>query len=88
MIAYPSPDRKAGFFTMLNLMTDNTLNIDAHSHDVECLDMDYSGSLVASASKKGTIIRVFRTRDGSVLQEFRRGIDNAKIMSLCFDVPG
>jgi len=73
---------------LVDLSTDRILNIDAHSHDVECLEMDYSGTLVASASKKGTIIRVFRTKDGSVLQEFRRGIDNAKIMSLCFDVSG
>ncbi len=88
IIAYPSPDRKAGFFTMKNLQSDRDLIIDAHSHEVECLEMDYHGTVIASASKKGTIIRVFKIKDGSVLQEFRRGIDNAKIMSLCFDVSG
>lgn len=67
VIAYPTQNKKSGHFTMLNLYSGNTLPIDAHSHDIECLEMDYSGTVVASASKKGTIIRIFRTRDGTVL---------------------
>lgn len=88
LIAFPSADKKAGFFTMVNLAKDRPMNIEAHNHDIECLEMDPNGTCIASASKKGTIIRVFRVKDGSVLQEFRRGIDNAKIMSLCFDMTG
>lgn len=88
LVAYPSPDRDSGFFTVKNLANDKQMVIDAHSHDIECIDMDYNGTVIASASKKGTIIRVFRLKDGSVLQEFRRGIDNAKIMSITLDVSG
>lgn len=88
IIAFPSADRKAGFFTMVNLAKDSPRMIEAHSHDIECLEMSYGGKYIASASKKGTIIRVFKVADGKVLQEFRRGIDNARIMSLCFDVSG
>jgi WD40 repeat protein len=88
LIAFPSADRKAGFFTMVNMSKDRPRIIEAHNHDIECLEMDPSGSHIASASKKGTIIRVFRVKDGTVLQEFRRGIDNAKIMSICFDMTG
>ena len=88
IVAFPSAERKAGFFSMINLSKDKTMVIEAHSHDIECLEMDYSGSYIASASKKGTIIRVFKVKDGTVLQEFRRGIDNARIISLCFDVSG
>lgn len=73
---------------MFNLAKDRPMVIEAHSHDIECLEMDPTGTAIASASKKGTIIRVFRVKDGSVLQEYRRGIDNAKIMSLCFDMTG
>lgn len=88
VLAYPSADRKAGFFTMYNLASNREKIVEAHSHDIECLEMDYSGTMIASASKKGTIIRVFRVKDGSVLQELRRGIDNARISSLSFDVSG
>lgn len=88
ILAFPSSDRSSGFFTMFNLANDRPKIVEAHSHDIECLEMDYNGSLIASASKKGTIIRVFRVRDGSVLQELRRGIDNARISSLCFDISG
>ena len=73
---------------MVNMAKDRPRIIEAHTHDIECLEMDPNGMHIASASKKGTIIRVFRVKDGSVLQEFRRGIDNAKIMSICFDVTG
>lgn len=88
VIAYPSADRAAGYFTMYNVHNEKLMYINAHNHDVECIEMDYNGTVVASASKKGTIIRVFKVKDGTVLQEFRRGIDNAKIMSLCFDMTG
>jgi WD40 repeat protein len=87
-MTFPSSDRAAGYFTIYSYSTDISNHYSAHDHEIEVLEMDYSGKLVASASKKGTIIRVFKIRDGKVLQEFRRGIDNAKIMSLCFDVLG
>ena len=88
MLAFPSADRPAGYFTIYSYTKDESTHFNAHEHDIEVLEMDYAGRLVASASKKGTIIRVFKIRDGKVLQEFRRGIDNAKIMSLCFDITG
>lgn len=87
LLAFPSPTVPGGL-AMLNLKNGKERLIKAHNHDVECIDMDYGGTVVASASKKGTIIRVFKVSDGKVLQEFRRGIDNAKIMSLAFDVAG
>ena len=51
--------------------------------------MDFGGNLLASASTKGTIIRVFLL-DGSktCVQEVRRGIDNASIMSINFNLTG
>lgn len=88
LLAFPSSDRPAGYFTVYSFTKDESTHFNAHEHDIEVLEMDFSGKLVASASKKGTIIRVFKVRDGKVLQEFRRGIDNAKIMSLCFDITG
>ena len=48
--------------------------------------MDYSGKYVASSSTKGTIIRIFRTDTVQCIQELRRGMDNAMILSLNFNL--
>ena len=47
--------------------------------------LNYSGTLLATASDKGTLIRLFSTEDGSALQEVRRGSDKAEIFSIAFD---
>jgi len=47
--------------------------------------LNFSGSLLATASDKGTLIRIFSTEDGTPLQEVRRGTDKAEIFSLTFD---
>ncbi|KAI7747696.1 hypothetical protein M8C21_029034 [Ambrosia artemisiifolia] len=42
------------------------------------------GNVVATASNKGTLVRIFGTRDGTLLREVRRGADRAEIYSLSF----
>ncbi|KAF4364496.1 hypothetical protein F8388_007073 [Cannabis sativa] len=61
--------------------------IAAHSSEIACLGITREGSLVATASVKGTVIRVFRTRDGTLLQELWRGTERATIYSLAFSSP-
>jgi WD repeat-containing protein 45 len=42
------------------------------------------GTLIASASTKGTIIRIFSAEEGDLLQELRRGSGKALITSIIF----
>merc|ERR1712137_740221 len=58
--------------------------IQAHTGPLSqiCLSMD--GKMLATASVKGTLIRVFDTASGKKLFEFRRGANQAEIYSLAF----
>ncbi|KAL9142715.1 hypothetical protein ABFS82_14G189100 [Erythranthe guttata] len=56
----------------------------AHDSDIACLSLLSDGKLFATASTKGTLIRVFDSTDGSLLQELRRGFERAEIHSLSF----
>ncbi|CAI0460017.1 unnamed protein product [Linum tenue] len=56
----------------------------AHDSRLACMSMTQDGRLLATASSKGTLVRVFNALDGSLLQEVRRGADRAEIYSLAF----
>jgi autophagy-related protein 18 len=46
--------------------------------------LNSEGTLLASASIKGTVIRIFGTEEGEPLQELRRGSGKAFITSIVF----
>ncbi|XP_039162902.1 autophagy-related protein 18a [Eucalyptus grandis] len=56
----------------------------AHDSRIAAVALSQDGRLLATASSKGTLVRVFNTLDGSLLQEVRRGADRAEIYSLAF----
>ncbi|GKU86812.1 hypothetical protein SLEP1_g1287 [Rubroshorea leprosula] len=56
----------------------------AHDSRIACFALTQDGQLLATASTKGTLVRIFNTVDGSLLQEVRRGADRAEIYSLAF----
>lgn len=58
--------------------------IRAHNGPVRCLALNSTGSVIASASEMGTIIRLHSTHSTALLHEFRRGLDRAIIYSMAF----
>ncbi|KAH0645481.1 hypothetical protein KY284_033365 [Solanum tuberosum] len=62
----------------------STKSIVAHDSVLACFALTREGNLLATASTKGTLIRIFNTLEGTLLQEVRRGLDRAEIYSLSF----
>lgn len=62
--------------------------IKAHKSKIRCLALNKAGTMIASASETGTIIRVYSTQSCSLLYEFRRGLDRAVIYSMEFSQNG
>ena len=63
--------------------------IPAHEGQLAALQFSRTNTRIATASLKGTVIRVFDTRDGAKLYELRRGLKRtASIFSLSFSPCG
>ncbi|MEW5309661.1 MAG: hypothetical protein WDW38_001531 [Sanguina aurantia] len=56
--------------------------ISAHTNALSCLALSMEGKRLVTASEKGTLLRVWNTVDGQMIQELRRGADSALIHSL------
>ncbi|TNN74615.1 WD repeat domain phosphoinositide-interacting protein 1 [Liparis tanakae] len=57
--------------------------IQAHDSPLAALTFNGSGTKLASASERGTVIRVFSVPEGTRLFEFRRGMKSADAQFLC-----
>ncbi|CAH9075948.1 unnamed protein product [Cuscuta epithymum] len=78
------PGLKKGQLRIEHYASKRTKFIEAHASTISSFALTNDGKLLASASSKGTLVRVFNTLDGSLLQELRRGADRAEIYSLSF----
>ncbi|CAN0914184.1 Autophagy-related protein 18a, partial [Linum grandiflorum] len=78
------PGLQKGQIRVENYGSKLTKFVMAHDSRLACMSMTQDGRLLATASSKGTLLRVFNTLDGSLLQEVRRGADRAEIYSLAF----
>ncbi|KAJ1679241.1 autophagy protein [Spiromyces aspiralis] len=101
-IAYPQPSRQSldashtsnahpkaagGDIVIFDANSCETITIiQAHKSGISCLAINQSGTLLATASDKGTVIRVFSLPDGAKVAQFRRGTYPAKIYSISFNV--
>ena len=80
------PFEKKGSVKLVNL---NSLKqpplVDAHESGIACLSININGTLLATASDKGTLIRVFHVTTSKLITELRRGSKNAEINCIVFD---
>ena len=85
IIAYPIRSKGYVKIKMYDSPVNNPI-INAHNSNLACLEINYNGTILATASEKGTIIRIIEISTGNILGEFRRGTENAEIFSICFDM--
>ncbi|KAL8769477.1 MAG: hypothetical protein Q9209_004538 [Squamulea sp. 1 TL-2023] len=58
---------------------------EAHRSPLSCISLNSTGTLLATASDKGTIIRVFAVPSAKKLYQFRRGSMPSRIYSMAFN---
>ncbi|KAL8600879.1 hypothetical protein ACOMHN_045017 [Nucella lapillus] len=58
--------------------------INAHEGEIACLGISNSGSIIATASQKGTLVRIFNVATKKKELELRRGCDSAIVYSISF----
>ena len=69
----------------INLYNNNLIHIvKAHNSAIRTMSLNANGTLLATASSKGTLIRIFDTQNGKKIREFRRGTQTAIIRSIAF----
>ncbi|KAK7843263.1 autophagy-related protein 18a [Quercus suber] len=78
------PGLQKGQVRVEHYASKRTKFIMAHDSRIACFALTPDGHLLATASSKGTLVRVYNTIDGTLLQEVRRGADRAEIYSLAF----
>ncbi len=83
VVACPGVSR--GHLRLEQYDVQKTTIIPAHSSDLAQIALNRDATWVATASDKGTLIRIFDVLSGTLLHELRRGLDRADVTSIAFN---
>lgn len=67
---------------MVEVDTGNVSIIPAHGTPLRAMELSSDGTILATASENGTLIRIFSTGNCARIGELRRGVDHAVIYSI------
>ena len=76
------PAQAVGQVQLIPLLGGSKRVMRVHNSALRCMALSPDGTVLATASEAGTLIRVFDTKTQDQLAEFRRGVDHAIIYSL------
>jgi len=85
IVCFPSK-ADSGTVEFLGLENNMMWAAKAHSTEISLMEMNYQGDKLATASGKGTIVRLFNVKDGTLIKELRRGTEKHNILSLQFSI--
>lgn len=80
------PGAKPGEVAIERYSDKASTTIVAHTSTIAQLGLSADGALLATASEKGTLVRVWNVQTGQMIKELRRGADKAVIHSLAFSL--
>lgn len=87
LLAYPASQRSGEIQVFDAIELKNKILIPAHDNPLAALSFNQQATMIASASEKGTVIRVHNVDEGNCLYEFRRGYARCvDIYSLSFSL--
>lgn len=85
VLCYPSKFLGQIHLVRLDETYESPKIIHAHESEIACLALNRCGARLATASRKGTLIRIFDTKTGEKLRELRRGASTAMIYCMNFN---
>ena len=86
IVAFPYESQGHAFVCNITEKCEKLCEISPHNSKIACMAINKEGTLLATASDKGTIIRIFSTNDGQKLSEFRRGNTTVEMNCITFDL--
>lgn len=84
ILAYPGPEPGRVHLIDLGELENNHKAVHAHETPLSCIALNQEGTQLATASEKGTLIRIFDTNTTVILHELRRGTSSANIYCINF----